>query len=460
MRPIAAALAIILFTASPALAATVAMADDPEHGCIVTLSGPIADGDTKALLSAIETASTGSRYADTIWYTDYGDGSPPDIDFKTPLTLCLDSPGGSLAEAVRLTEAVHGRLGTMIRPGARCESACALVFMAGGYDSASDAGIVTSRHLHVDGRLGFHAPSLSVPEGQYDATTVARAYQVSVGATETIFRNLVRYRFPPSLAARMHATPPSDMFYVSTVREAARWGISVIGVDAPEAWTDAAIRTACHNLYRATQDVVTSDPDQWSRGSASGAPVRRGDNTFSYEGFGMEAAGTCEGYLSPAEEEYSSARQFWGPARAILASIHAAASFPDAQPPLFFSFLQSFMAYPGDMPLTSLPRGGVATPVTDPGTCHVYTADDSLRDREPCTRTRQIKGDATLVTLFDWPSGARTVLETAGMTRRINGQPARGWYWPEPRPATASDTDCARNEVSGNVFCFNPSGGS
>lgn len=454
---IAAPLAALtaLWTPVTAQAADIRFADDPEYGCLVTLDGPIAPGDTQALLAVMQRASTESRYADTIWFTDYGDGSPPDIDFKTPLNLCLNSPGGALAEAIELTQTVHGRLGTMIRPGARCESACALVFMAGSYDTGSDIGIQPSRHLHVEGRLGFHAPSLTVPEGSYDAGTVARAYQVSVAATALIFRNLVRFRFPPSLAAKMHETPPEDMFYISTVREAARWGISVIGIDPPTRYSDAVIKTACANFYRSASDRQTSSPDDWFSGGDPFEPVQRSGGEFSFVGFGMEALGHCNGQFSDPQDAYSFARQIWGPARVVQASVWANGSFPDAEPPIFLGLMQHFMAYPGTLPLTALPRNGQSTPLYSQGTCFIYNDDSELTDRDPCTQTLTVAADGTLVAEHLWPSGARTVLETAGLETSINGQRALEWYWPDPRPAGASDV-CPRNEASGNTFCFHP----
>jgi hypothetical protein len=446
-----------LLLGQAAIAADIRMEEDGEYGCLATLTGRIAPGDAAALQSVMQRAATESRYNETIWYTDYGDGSPPDIDFKTPLNLCLDSPGGSLAEAVVLAQAVHGRLGTMIRPGAICESACALVFMAGSYDTGSDIGVVVSRHMHVDSKLGFHEPSLTVSEGNYDAATISKAYQVSVRATALIFRNLVKFQFSPSLAAQMHETPADQMFYVSTVREAARWGISVVGVDAPLAYSDAVIQSGCANMYLSTLDRMTSSPDHWPSGGGDAyARIERPDaRAFRLQGFGMEAVGTCEGYLEDHSDDYSEVRQMWGPARLVQESVWATGSFQDAEPPLFFAFMQQFMAYPGSMPLTALPRNGRVSTTERAGTCFVYNDQGTLTDREPCAQSLTVQADASLLALHTWPSGARTTLETRGFSQTINGRAAENWYWPDPRPQGAGNT-CPRNPNSGNVFCFHP----
>lgn len=447
---------ILLWVAKESTAADIRLTDDAEYGCLVTLDGPIAAGDTETLLAVMKRAATDSLYADTIWYNDYGDGSPPEIDFRTPLHLCLNSPGGSLAEAVKITETVNGRLGTMIRPGARCESACALVFMAGSFDTGSDFGTLPSRHLHVLGQLGFHAPSLTVPDGSYDAQTVARAYAISVQATELIFRNLVKFQFAPSLAARMHSTPPEDMFYVSTVREAARWGISVIGVDRPSSFDDGVIKIACGNLYRATTDMSTSDPDLWLGGGYLGNTVTRPDRvSFAYEGFGAEAAGVCEGRFYDPGDEFTFGTQFWGPARAIQASVWGDGGLPEAVPSLNYGIFQTFMAYPGEARLSALPRDGKISSSAQQGTCYVFNSEDVLIDQDPCTQTRRVQADARIVDIHSWPSGARTAVEQSGLGYRINGGPALLSYWPDAGPEPASVL-CLRSERTTNRFCFAP----
>ena len=64
LRLLAAFLITLLPSAS--MAATLALTDDPEFGCLVTLGGPIAPGDTETFLSLIKQASTSSRHADLI----------------------------------------------------------------------------------------------------------------------------------------------------------------------------------------------------------------------------------------------------------------------------------------------------------------------------------------------------------------------------------------------------------
>ncbi|SNR97101.1 hypothetical protein [Antarctobacter heliothermus] len=454
-RPLILALCTLLMPVA-ASAARIGLTDDPAYGCLVELSGRIEPGDATRLRAAIEEAASLPRYDGTIYVNADLDDGRPNFGIYQPLHLCLDSPGGSLSEAMDLIDVVHGHLGTVVRDGARCESACALVFMAGSHSTETDFGLSVNRFLHVGGKLGFHAPSLTVAEGRYDADTVERAYRVSVSVTELIFRNLVRFRFSPSLAARMHATPAEDMFYVTTVEQAARWGIAVLGVDSPSSVTDAVIRTACGNLYLSALDRMTSDPEVWPNAlSGMNEPVERlGDQGYSYRAFGQEAAGACVVRAENPNNNDGIAGSFWGTAPLVRTSVWATANVRDAEPPVSFGFLQNFMAWPGVLPLDALPRDGQARVLNTSGTCTVFDSADRLTDSDPCTRARQATGDGGMTDTHFWPSGARTLLEYQGGTIRVNGNSGGISYWPGQPVQGAPRPTCTLNSGSGNRFCF------
>ena len=82
--------------------------------CRLTFTGEITTGDAEALarrVPAINPSTSQSTY-DT-W-------------------LCLDSPGGSLAEALRMGQVLRaGGMGTRILANRQCLSACAILFMSG-----------------------------------------------------------------------------------------------------------------------------------------------------------------------------------------------------------------------------------------------------------------------------------------------------------------------------------------
>ncbi len=456
MRHLMLALCALLCAGTDARAAEITLSDDPAYGCIADLRGRIEEGDLARLRAVVDQAARLPQYRDLIYVGEDLDDGTSNVGFYTPLNLCLDSPGGSLKEAMDLTEFVHSRLGTVVRAGAVCESACALIFMAGSYATESDFGLSVNRFLHVDGRLGFHAPSLTVPEGRYDAASVARAYQISVAVTELIFRNLVAYRFAPSLAARMHATPAEEMHYITKVREAARWRISILGIDSPGAVTDTVIRNGCTNLYLSVLDQDTSDPDAWPRLGAPLDEVRRNEfGGYEYTAFGMEAAGTCGVSVGGLDSDLTP--DFWGKGALIQQSVWGHGDAENAVPAVFFGYLQNYMAWPGELPLTALPRNGGVQELTSAGRCYVFTGDEPARmtDNESCTRVRSAASGGRMIDAYLWPSGARTTVEDAGQVLSINGNRAISWYWPGNTPPAQSPLpDCFRNEASNNVFCF------
>lgn len=458
MRHLMFALCAVL-VATEADAARITLVDDPAYGCIAQLQGRIEAGDTTRLRAVLKEASRLPKFENVLYVDEDFDDGTPNIGVYRPLNLCLDSPGGSLTEAMALTELVFGRLGTVVRAGESCESACALVFMAGSHSTETDFGISVNRFLHVDGRLGFHAPSLVVPEGAYDAGSVARAYAVSVAVSELIFRNMVKYRFAPSLAARMHATPADDMFHVTRVEEAARWGIGILGIDLPAAVNDTVIANACGNLYLSVQDQGNSDPDAWPRGIGRMDEVRRTpEGNLAYTGFGMEAAGTCVVTPDAPARRGESAVDFWGEAALIKDSVWGYGDARDATPPVFFGFMQAYMAWPGEMPLAALPRNGQVQELTTAGRCHVFREDGTRLDENTCIRTRRATAGGGLLDSHLWPSGASTVLENAGGLLRVNGNPGTLWYWMGGDRPGGAPPDCVRNDSSTNVFCFEAGG--
>ncbi|GKQ52150.1 hypothetical protein [Bradyrhizobium sp. Ce-3] len=84
---------------------------------IIALSGDVAAGDTEAAEALIKTANDGNRLISA---------------------LRLDSPGGSVAEAVKLAGLIRrAKLPTIVATGSRCASACFIVFAAGNEKFAS-----------------------------------------------------------------------------------------------------------------------------------------------------------------------------------------------------------------------------------------------------------------------------------------------------------------------------------
>lgn len=227
-----AALCLAL-AAGPAPAATVETQASPEMremGCTLRLSGEIAPGDLGRLRTQLARdfgAGIGPDhpdFGDVVFRnlspaTDYG-------DFFFTHRLCLDSPGGSFAEAMEIvdfmraeTRRVLGGVPTAVARGDRCEGACAFIFLAGRFQRFTDNIDYDNRPnalLHPEGRLGLSPPV--APGGAADTRALAAVAQRM--ATGSLF-------LTPSLFARMLDSPPPGIARIATVGDALRAKIEV-----------------------------------------------------------------------------------------------------------------------------------------------------------------------------------------------------------------------------------------
>ncbi|MCR9272825.1 MULTISPECIES: COG3904 family protein [Mameliella] len=216
---------------SATLAADFSRGGNSVMGCDVTLSGQITSGDAARMDSYLDAIDLPSGYIRTS-------------------VLCLDSPGGGYSEGIKLAEIISRRgLATAVGPGQRCESACALAFMAGRI-LAGDGYSEAKRRLHPAGQLGFHAPGLTVDNGTYTEQSVARAYEVAVLSVRELieFRKRASLNFPETLLLEMLGTPPSRMRRIETVGDAALWKVEIFPVGNPRSGAAEMVWNACSNL--------------------------------------------------------------------------------------------------------------------------------------------------------------------------------------------------------------------
>jgi hypothetical protein len=225
-----------LFLPASALAATITPGGDAIMQCDATLTGEIRDGDADKLRSFAKQNGWEPAFA--------GSGSTDGIR-----TLCLDSNGGSYLEGIELGNVI-GSIGirTAVGPDRTCESACALTFMYGTFRTFEDI-ILPERRLHPRGTLGFHAPGLVVPRGDYTEDAVNDAYRVAIQSVERLarMRGMGQSIFPQALFLTILGTPPEEMRYVRTVQEAATWNIEVFPVGFPTTDRHRAVLNACTN---------------------------------------------------------------------------------------------------------------------------------------------------------------------------------------------------------------------
>lgn len=169
--------------------------------------------------------------------------------------VCLNSPGGNYLEGRQIAQLVHDTgLTTRIEAGAECYSACALIFMAGRINGAESDTV--SRYLHVDGRLGFHAPYFDLAKDETingeQAMNLVRlssaviAEFVAFGSSRSIFD--IKPMISASLLAEMLAAGPDEMSMVDTVEKVARWNIQVEGARTVSLVDRAGAVRACLNF--------------------------------------------------------------------------------------------------------------------------------------------------------------------------------------------------------------------
>lgn len=235
------ALACLWISASAAHAATLSLTDqiqtDPAAGCSIRLDGQILPGDAGKLdqtLSAL------------IARTD----NYPSPHINAQIVLCFASPGGSFTEAIEMAALIYDRaVTTRVAPGASCLSACALAFMGGNLNTRSGEGWRPSRFLHPTSRLGFHAPALVLPEGEFTRRDVERAYAVAIAAVGLISRDAPKLRIPQELLTQIFSNVGDSFHYVDRVDHLSGYGISLYGYDVPPLGPETS-KTACRNGWR------------------------------------------------------------------------------------------------------------------------------------------------------------------------------------------------------------------
>lgn len=144
--------------------------------------------------------------------------------------ICLDSPGGSFAEAFDFIKQLgwENTIGTRVRSGDSCLSACAIIFMFGQNFGANSP--YPSRELEPGAKLGFHSP---FPADHGDRTgRISTVLKTALEITELLVDNAYTALstkgpgIPPEIVAIMLDTPGDKMYLVDTIGE-----IQMLGID-------------------------------------------------------------------------------------------------------------------------------------------------------------------------------------------------------------------------------------
>jgi hypothetical protein len=104
--------------------------------------------------------------------------------------------------------------------------------------------------------------------------------------------------------------------------------------------------------------------------------------------------------------------------------------------------------YHPETPLADIVRAVVAS---DAYRC-VVLAGLLATDDEPCTRETRVTEDKKVIDVFTWPSGSRTVVETWGVSVKLNGNGTD----PVDRDRPTGMERCLLNRETKRTFCWGP----
>jgi hypothetical protein len=108
----------------------------------------------------------------------------------------LNSPGGNIAAALKITEAIKGQhIGTMVAPDSQCASACFLIFAAGERKVASNRSFI-----------GVHSLT-TINVGEDDSAKSSTVDVARYCSTEL--------KIPPDIIGKMVSTPASSIYQLS-----------------------------------------------------------------------------------------------------------------------------------------------------------------------------------------------------------------------------------------------------
>lgn len=450
MRLYAIAVLIITMMAFPHMstAAKVNLSEDPE--CRLDITGPIESGDFQKVLDL-----------KALLVIDNGESTSGSI-------VCLDSPGGSLVEGLRLARFfLEEGVGTRIRGGKSCYSICSVMFMMGNARGPEVSFL--DRRMHATSGLGFHRSYLSIEEAQeFTAGDIEAAYDLGIASVYDLM-GLANEPTPwhdsrmiePDLMQYMMGTPGDDMYLIRTVEQATRWQIGIDGLSDLNNLSPAHLLFACENVLNSGYSLTSirngdgpmsdhvfylSPVGSWSISSiARGAVAASGER--------LEVTSLRSGY-STIKCEIDVSTQNLGICGYDESSDVRVGNCRDNDL-RYFGRLFSQHPTSGLLALTAV--GDDPPDAVSIRRCLVFDPSGEKIDDEACLHSVIFDGRDPLqvVHMLDWQSGSRTVLEigAADSSRNaivtVNGQP--GDF------VEGSDgLDCVKNLTSGNTVCSDP----
>jgi hypothetical protein len=279
MRKIRIAVILVTIAAllpflGPVDAAQIDAGYSADGSCSVTLSGEITPGDRGSLASLLK--------------------GLPNEGFGA--VLCLDSPGGSFTEGLEIAKLLlQSAVSTEIDSNANCYSACAIVFMAG---TQSQEGFLSPlRHLHILGKLGFHAPYIVAKEGSYGSETLSEAYREGVISIARLMKlepgKPHAEFFPKELIVELAQRGPAESFDIDTIGKVIDYNIDLDGLDGPHRFSDYTAEQICPACDNYEHEIGQVGDCQLSTLQKK-VDKKKSQVQYSFLNFGAEEGGiTC-----------------------------------------------------------------------------------------------------------------------------------------------------------------------
>lgn len=407
-----AAFAASIAVANPAKSAEIRQAQSSQ--CVIEITGELVGGDYDRFASL-----AAAMFPDEV------------LESTANNTVCLDSPGGNLAEGVKFARHFYKEgVGTVVGDGAECHSACAIMFMMGTAQGPEVSFV--NRKLHARGVVGFHRPYLNVPQGeQVDLGLMAFAYDHAFQAALDLI-SIANSRSPWSsrpmmtsdLMQAMLSHVGNDMYLVDTIDKASRFEVELIGINPSPTFNEETAYYACHNVLQwqhgLTENDITYTPQRAEPyagyrtvTSISARPGMRAFQVLAQnDGYAMHRCVVTEAggqFSACGVDEYSNVQVgggLCGPGdfEAKLTSIPVLA------------------LYNPRTPITAVanPSTGVPPAVASSPRCFVRV-DGAIEDDEPCQLDQGRSPEGWNIANFVWPSGGRTVIVFKPSGTEING---------------------------------------
>jgi hypothetical protein len=181
----------MMWLVNPVVASDLKASSLPDGRVVITIIGELEEGDAEHFGATMKLMKSQN---------------------KPVSSIALNSIGGSLVEAVEIAEVIQfEKLATIVRQGAKCASACFLIFAAGqpklaGYNS----------------QIGVHGASDEKREESALTST----------ATLSMARVANKLGVPAAIIGRMVITRPNEMLWLSPA-ELQSMGTTMVSGDQP-----------------------------------------------------------------------------------------------------------------------------------------------------------------------------------------------------------------------------------